>query len=183
MPKKTFQVQLSLAERARLQALVTNGSTTAHTHIHARILLKADEGPDGPAWTDAMISSALAVGMSTVARVRQAAVQQGLDAAMQRTLPKRVYQRPLDAAAEAHLVALTCTRHPRAQGARVCTCWPSAWSNWTMSRLFRMKPSVRHSKKRTQAVACRRMVYSPRSKRRVCGVYGRCAGGLHLARP
>jgi hypothetical protein len=26
MPKKAFQVQLSLAERARLQALVTNGS-------------------------------------------------------------------------------------------------------------------------------------------------------------
>jgi hypothetical protein len=33
MPKKTFQVQLSLAERARLQMLVTNGSATAHTHI------------------------------------------------------------------------------------------------------------------------------------------------------
>ena len=42
MPKKVFQVQLSLAERARLQALVTNGSATAHSHIHARILLKAD---------------------------------------------------------------------------------------------------------------------------------------------
>ena len=29
MPKKAFQVQLSLAERARLQALVTNGSAPA----------------------------------------------------------------------------------------------------------------------------------------------------------
>jgi len=47
MPKKTFQVQLSLTERARLQALVTNGSTTAHTHIYARILLKADAGRMG----------------------------------------------------------------------------------------------------------------------------------------
>src|SRR2546426_9999127 len=109
MPKKTFPVQLSLAERAWLQALVTNGSSTAHAHIHARILLKADEGPDGPAWTDAMISSALDVGLSTVARVRQAAVQQGLDAAVQRRLPKRVYRRSLDGAAEAHLVALTCS--------------------------------------------------------------------------
>jgi hypothetical protein len=59
MPKKTFQVQLSLAERARLQALVTNGCATAHTHIHARILLKADGGLEGPAWTAAMISAAL----------------------------------------------------------------------------------------------------------------------------
>jgi hypothetical protein len=116
MPKKTFQVQLSLAERARLQALVTNGSATAHTHIHARILLKADEGPDGPAWTDAMISSALDVGMSTVARVRQTAVQEGLEAALQRKLPKRVYPRSLDGAAEAHLVALACSTPPEGAG-------------------------------------------------------------------
>lgn len=116
MPKKTFQVQLSLAERARLQALVSNGSATAHSHIHARILLKADEGPDGPAWTDAMISSALDVGMSTVARVRQTAVQDGLDAALQRKLPKRVYPRTLDGVGEAHLVALTCSTPPEGAG-------------------------------------------------------------------
>jgi hypothetical protein len=116
MPKKIFQVQLALAERARLQALVTNGSATAHTHIHARILLKADEGPDGPAWTDAMISAALDVGMSTVARVRQTAVQEGLDAALQRKLPKRVYPRTLDGAGEAHLVALACSTPPEGAG-------------------------------------------------------------------
>src|SRR5690349_21145266 len=116
MPKKTFQVQLSLAERARLQTLVTNGSATAHTHIHARSLLKADQGPDGPAWTDAMISSALDIGMSTVARVRQTAVQHGLSAALQRKLPKRVYQRTLDGAAEAHLVTLACSTPPEGAG-------------------------------------------------------------------
>ena len=116
MPKKTFQVQLSLADRVQLQALVSNGSSTAHAHIHARILLKADEGPEGPAWTDAMISAALDVGMSTVARVRQAAVQQGLDAAVQRRLPNRVYRRSLDGAAEAHLVALTCSTPPEGAG-------------------------------------------------------------------
>ena len=112
MPKKAFQVQLSLAERARLQTLVTSGATTAHTHIHARILLKADEGPDGPAWTDAMISQALDVSMSTVARVRQRAVQEGLDAALTRKLPDRVYPQSLDGVGEAHLIALTCSTPP-----------------------------------------------------------------------
>jgi len=34
MPKKAFQVQLSLAERARLRAFVSSGSAAAHTHIH-----------------------------------------------------------------------------------------------------------------------------------------------------
>ena len=116
MPKKTFQVQLSLVERARLQTLVTSGSATAHTHIHARILLKADEGEDGPAWTDAMISSALDVSMSTVARIRQTAVQEGLDAALQRKIPKRLYPRTLDGVGEAHLVALACSTPPEGAG-------------------------------------------------------------------
>ena len=116
MPKKAFQVQLSVAERAELQALVSRGSASAHMHVHARILLKADEGPDGPAWTDKMISTALDVGMSTVARVRQSAVEQGLQAALQRKLPERVYPRSLDGAGEAHLVALTCSTPPEGAG-------------------------------------------------------------------
>jgi hypothetical protein len=63
-----------------------------------------------------MISSALDVGMSTVARVRQSAVQEGLDTALQRKLPKRVYSRTLDGAGEAHLVALACSTPPEGAG-------------------------------------------------------------------
>jgi len=134
-------------------------AATAQAHIHARILLKADEGLDGPAWTDAMISSALDVGMSTVARVRQAAVQQGLEAAVQRTLPKRVYRRSLDGAAEAHLVALTCSTPPEGAG---------RWSLRLLAeRMVELEyvEAVSHEtvrqtlKKRTQAVASRRMVH------------------------
>jgi hypothetical protein len=116
MPKKAFQVTLTIAERARLHTLVTSGSATAHAHTHARILLKADAGEDGPAWTDAMICQALDVSPSTVARTRQTAVQQGLDAALQRKPNERIYQRALDGAAEAHLVALTCGTPPAGAG-------------------------------------------------------------------
>lgn len=116
MPKKAFQVQLTVAERTRLQALVTSGTATAYAHIHARILLKADAGLDGPAWTDAMIRTALDVGLSTVARTRQIAVQQGIDAALQRKPTERVYHRALDGVGEAHLVALTCGTPPKGAG-------------------------------------------------------------------
>jgi hypothetical protein len=116
MPKKAFQVRLSEGERARLQAIVSSGRTTAHVHTHARILLKADEGADGPGWTDAMIHRALDVGISTVARIRQVAVQHGLEAALSRKLPERVYPRTLDGAGEAHLVALTCSTPPEGAG-------------------------------------------------------------------
>ncbi len=116
MPKKTFQVQLTLAERTRLQTLVSTGSATAHAITHARILLKADEGPDGSAWTDAMIHVALDVGMATVARVRQMAVQEGVDAALQRKAPRRQYDRALDGVGEAHLIALACSTPPDGAG-------------------------------------------------------------------
>jgi hypothetical protein len=116
MPKKVFQVQLTLAERTRLQTLVSTGSATAHAITHARILLKADAGPDGPAWTDAMIHTALDVGMATVARVRQTAVREGVDAALQRKTPRRQYDRVLDGVGEARLIALACSPPPDGAG-------------------------------------------------------------------
>lgn len=116
MPKKAFVVELSVAERAELDSLIRSGSSTAHTNTHARILLKADAGCDGPAWTDKMISAALDVGLATVARVRQTFVQDGLSAALERKLPQRVYERTVDGAAEAHLIALTCSTPPEGAG-------------------------------------------------------------------
>lgn len=116
MPKKSFVVELSIAERAELDTLIRTGSCSAHTNMHARILLKADAGPDGPAWTDKMISIALDVGMATAARVRQAFVQHGLHAALERKPAQRMYERVLDGAAEAHLIALTCSTPPQGAG-------------------------------------------------------------------
>ena len=78
----------------------------------ARILLKADRSDSGPGWTDAAIAGALDVGLSTVARVRQRYGEAGLTAALARKGPDRVYERKLDGAGEAHLIALTCGAPP-----------------------------------------------------------------------
>ena len=48
MPETAYCVVLSAEERAKLTALVSGGSTRAHTSIHARILLKADQSGEGP---------------------------------------------------------------------------------------------------------------------------------------
>ena len=63
---------------------------------HARILLKADNGPAGPAWTDAAISEALLASISTIERVRKRFAEQGLEAAIRRRPPRREYGRKLD---------------------------------------------------------------------------------------
>ena len=45
------QLRLSEAERTELEAVVRTGRAAARKRLHAQILLKADEGEHGPAWT------------------------------------------------------------------------------------------------------------------------------------
>ena len=107
-----YAVDLSEAERALLRTMIGRGTAPARTLTHARILLKANGGEGGPAWTDAAIAGAVEVHPATVARVRRAYVEEGLAAALTRKSPDRVYARALDGAAEARLVALTCGDPP-----------------------------------------------------------------------
>jgi hypothetical protein len=109
---KKYLVTLSEAERARLRTLVGQGRAPARQLTHARILLKADRGAGGAGWADQAIATALEVGLSSVARVRQAYATAGLDAALTHKAPDREYGRTLDGAQEAHLLALACSTPP-----------------------------------------------------------------------
>lgn len=118
MPKKLYHVCLTEEERKMLLDLISAGKAPARSLSHARILLKADTGPDGPGWGDAAIAEAVEVSTATVGKVRQrffeagAAGEQGLEDALYRRKPRRDYQRRLDGGQEAHLVALTCQSPP-----------------------------------------------------------------------
>ncbi len=109
---KRFMVTLSTGEREELKRLLSAGTACARTLTHARILLKADQGPDGPGLSDAAVAVTVEVGKATVARVRQRFVAQGLEAALHRKHPEREYVRKLDGAQEAHLVTLACSAPP-----------------------------------------------------------------------
>jgi hypothetical protein len=110
--KTKYAVELTEGERARLRALVGRGTAPARALTRARILLKANQGEGGAAWADAAIAGALEVHPTTVARVRRAYVEAGLEAALERKRPDRVYERALDGAAEARLIALACGDPP-----------------------------------------------------------------------
>jgi len=111
---KRYKVTLTVEERNSLQDLIAAKKTAAKKVIHARILLKADAGPEGPAWTDARIAEALEVDVSTVERLRQRFVEQGLDAALDRKKQDRPSrQRTLDGKAEARLIAVACSQPPQ----------------------------------------------------------------------
>jgi transposase len=110
---KKYLVTLTPDERDHLTALISAGKRSALTLTRARILLKADQAPGGPAWEDARIAEALDCGLRTVERVRERFVEQGVEAALARKKQDRPSrERKLDGQAEARLVALACSEPP-----------------------------------------------------------------------
>src|SRR5215469_5061032 len=95
-------VRLTEDERRGLERVVSAGQTAARTLTHAYILLTADTGAAGPGWRDAQITEAFGVSASTVVRVRRRYATRGLEAALHRQRPRRVYRRRLDGEQEAH---------------------------------------------------------------------------------
>jgi Homeodomain-like domain len=115
---KKYKVTLTADERQSLHRLVAAGKAAAMKLTHARILLKADAAPGGPAWTDARIAEAVEVNRTTVEQVRQRFVEQGLQAALVRKKQDRPSrERQLDDAGEARLIALACSAPPRGRAA------------------------------------------------------------------
>ena len=112
MRQTKYAVVLSEEGRARLRTLVGRGTAPARMLTRARVLLKADQGEGGAAWSDAAIAGALDLHPTTVARIRRQCVEHGPEAALARKRPDRVYARALDGAAEAHLVAAACSPPP-----------------------------------------------------------------------
>src|ERR1700739_3610645 len=107
---KKYKVALTADERQLLHDLVAAGKKAAAKKLaHARILLKADASPEGPAWTDDRIAEAVEVNRTTLEQVRQRFVEQGLQAALVRKKQDRPSrQRKLDGAGEARLITLAC---------------------------------------------------------------------------
>jgi len=112
MPKK-YRATLTPAERNELERLLARGKADVRRLKHAHILLKADEADGGPAWPDQRIAEAFDAGITTVERVHQRFVEEGLISALSPSRSgKRIYERKLDGAQEAHLLALACSAPP-----------------------------------------------------------------------
>lgn len=113
---------LSIEERDELNKLIRTGKSSAAKLTHARILLAADESI-GIKQTDAEIAQQLLVSQKTVQRVRIAAVEQGLEAALLRKPNSNPKPRKMDGVKEAQLIAICCSTPPEGR------------STWTMKLL------------------------------------------------
>ncbi len=113
--KKKYLVELSEQEREYLHKLISSGSAPARKLNRARILLKADVGnhAEAKALSDRQIARMLETSIATVQRARERFYEGGLQAALERSKPDRLYKRSLEGRAEAHLIALACSEPPR----------------------------------------------------------------------
>ena len=109
---KKYVVTLNSEERFMLEGLVAKGKVSAHKQRQARILLKADAGPQGPSWTDERIAEALEINGATVERSRRRFVEQGLEAALTRKAQLNRF-RKIDGDIEARLVTMACSKPPQ----------------------------------------------------------------------
>jgi transposase len=108
-----YKVTLTVEERQQLQKLVSSGKGAARRLTHARILLLADEGDQGPGRTNAAIVEALGVGERTVERVRKRFVTESLDAALHpRPQPPRPDKVKIKGLVEKQLIELACSDPP-----------------------------------------------------------------------
>jgi hypothetical protein len=116
--------------RDQLEALTCAGKHPAQLLTRARILLKADVSEAGEGWTDSAISAALDTTINNIGRTRRRLVEEGLDAALSRKYNSNFAQpRIFDGAAEAKLIALTCSRRPRGSPVGAFGCWRRRSSN------------------------------------------------------
>jgi len=104
-----YRVVLKEEQRQHLEKLTSSGNIPARQMKHAQILLKSDVPVN---WSYERIMEAFDVSAVTIAAVRKAFAEQGLEVALQRKKPDREYEHALDGEGEAHLIVLACSEPP-----------------------------------------------------------------------
>lgn len=104
-----YLVVLREEQRQHLEKITSSGNVSARQMKRAQILLKSDAQTN---WSYERIMEAFDVSAVTIAAVRRAFVEQGLEIALQRKKPDREYEHILDGEGEAHLIALACSEPP-----------------------------------------------------------------------
>jgi hypothetical protein len=112
MSFKKYHICLNEDERQELASIARAHKVSAQKKLRAQILLACDEGAGGPGKTDVQITNELPVSVRTIESLREWACQSGPLAALERRPTSRIYERKLDGAGEARLVALACSKAP-----------------------------------------------------------------------
>jgi transposase len=180
--KKIYVVRLPKDERQQLEGMLKARKASALKLTRARILLKADQQDDAPAYTDAEIAEALDVSPKTVFNIRRKWVELGLEQALERKqqdTPSR--QRKLDGKAEAKLVATCCGPPPKGRAAWTLRLLADQVVELGLASSISPETVRQTLKKRNQTLVDTILVSTEEARRRVRVAYGRRVGRLRSA--
>ncbi len=166
-----YKVKLTESELSRLNEVSRRGKPSVRTVKRALALLKADEGLG-----DGEIAGALLINAAAVARARKRFVEEGLEAAIN-DRPRPGRERKLDGKQEARLVAIACSAAPKGHAHWTLRLLAGKVVELESAESISLETVRRILKKRTQAVAEKRMVH-PQAERGVRRPDGRRAGPL-----
>lgn len=113
MPKVRYHVRLSDEERKTLLKMVSKGSASAKSIMHANVLLAADENAEGTKKSETEIAELFHVHPQTVHTIRQQYSEHGLQVALGRKKRSTPPVEPkLTGEVEAKIIALSCSTPP-----------------------------------------------------------------------
>lgn len=113
MADKRYVVELTWEERNILKSLLKQERLSIKKRMRAQVLLKVDEGEEGPAWSHTRTAEALDVHKNTVTLVAKKLVEEGLEAAICRKKHRRPGRTEVVAGkVEETLVALATGKPP-----------------------------------------------------------------------
>jgi len=113
MPKIKYHVCLSADQRITLQNLISKGSATAKSIMHANVLLAADENNINGRKSEVEIAELFHVSKQTVHTIRQQYSEKGLGAAVSRKKRETPPIEPkITGEVEAKIIALCCSTPP-----------------------------------------------------------------------
>ena len=163
-----YIVDLTHEERERLLAFISKGKAPARALLKARILLKADAGAPGEAWTDGRIAVVLETNITMIERVRARFVTEGLEAALARKKRQSPIEPIFDGEAQAQLIALACSEPPE------------GYAHWSIRLLAEKRSNAKWSRRRISTRSAARL--KKRSQAASKGVLGRSAQGQRRLR-
>ncbi len=110
---RKYVVTLTKEERDALEALSSKGKHSSQVVLNALILLGCDEGEhQTQRSTNEELSRVLNISMRKIDRVKSRFVLEGLDEALTKKKPDRIYDKKTDGDFEARLIALSCSEPP-----------------------------------------------------------------------
>lgn len=107
-----YKVTLTKTEHEQLMEIINKGVHSSQQYRTAYILLNCDEGKYGDKIKGREISQVLKISMRMIDRVKQRFVEEGFDVCIERKPMTNSRPPKVDGDAEAHLIALSCSKAP-----------------------------------------------------------------------